>query len=174
MDKEGYKPDTSCTLQNVDEEMKIESLKYHSERLAIAFALINTPEGSPIIIMKNLRLWCHTAIKVISKLVGREITVRDSSRRELNYWELPRFADFLNVLDQFMGDYSGGGSGSLYGQDISNGLFEVDSANTLLNQPVVELEAVWLARYQLSSLLCMVKCQDDRLTQDNLMRRGMT
>ncbi|XP_004235394.1 putative pentatricopeptide repeat-containing protein At2g01510 [Solanum lycopersicum] len=82
MDKEGHKPDTSCTLQNVDEEMKIESLKYHSERLAIAFALINTPEGSPIIIMKNLRACvdCHAAIKVISKIVGREITVRDSSR----------------------------------------------------------------------------------------------
>ncbi|XP_009761187.1 putative pentatricopeptide repeat-containing protein At2g01510 [Nicotiana tabacum] len=82
MDKEGYKPDTSCTLQNVDEEMKIESLKYHSERLAIAFALISTPEGSPIIIMKNLRACvdCHAAIKVISKIVGREITVRDSSR----------------------------------------------------------------------------------------------
>ncbi|WMV21072.1 hypothetical protein MTR67_014457 [Solanum verrucosum] len=80
MDKEGYKPDTSCTLQNVDEEMKIESLKYHSERLSIAFALINTPEGSPIIIMKNLRACvdCHAAIKVISKIVGREITMRDS------------------------------------------------------------------------------------------------
>ncbi|PHT85348.1 putative pentatricopeptide repeat-containing protein [Capsicum annuum] len=81
MDKEGYKPDTSCTLQNVNEETKIESLKYHSERLAIAFALINTPEGSPIIIMKNLRACvdCHAAIKVISKIFGREITVRDST-----------------------------------------------------------------------------------------------
>ncbi|KAJ4729548.1 Pentatricopeptide repeat-containing protein [Melia azedarach] len=82
MKKEGYKPDTSCALHNEDEEIKIESLKYHSERLAIAFALINTPEGSPILVMKNLRACtdCHAAIKVISKITRREITVRDSSR----------------------------------------------------------------------------------------------
>lgn len=55
MEKAGYKPDTSCTLQNVDEERKVESLRYHSERLAIGFALINTPPGTPIRVMKNLR-----------------------------------------------------------------------------------------------------------------------
>ncbi|XP_048336314.2 putative pentatricopeptide repeat-containing protein At2g01510 [Ziziphus jujuba] len=82
MEKEGYKPDTTCTLQNVDEEMKAESLKYHSERLAIAFALISSLEGSPIVVMKNLRACtdCHVAIKIISKIVKREITVRDSTR----------------------------------------------------------------------------------------------
>ena len=82
MEEEGYKPDTSCALHNVDEEIKIESLKYHSERLAIAFALMSAPEGSPILVMKNLRACtdCHAAIKVISKIVAREITVRDSSR----------------------------------------------------------------------------------------------
>ncbi|KAE8710068.1 putative pentatricopeptide repeat-containing protein [Hibiscus syriacus] len=82
MEKEGYRPDTSCALHDVDEKMKVESLKYHSERLAIAFALISTPEESPILVMKNLRACtdCHAAIKVISKIVRREITVRDSSR----------------------------------------------------------------------------------------------
>ncbi|KAK8473233.1 hypothetical protein PHAVU_001G085300 [Phaseolus vulgaris] len=82
MEKQGYKPDSSCALHNVDEEVKLESLKYHSERIAIAFALISTPEGSPILVMKNLRACndCHAAIKVISKIVNREITVRDSSR----------------------------------------------------------------------------------------------
>lgn len=82
MEEEGYKPDISCALQNVDDVIKAESLKYHSERLAIAFALISTPEGSPILVMKNLRacIDCHAAIKVISKIVQREITVRDSSR----------------------------------------------------------------------------------------------
>lgn len=82
MEKEGYKPDTSCALHNEDEEIKVESLKYHSERLAIVFALISTPEGSPIVVMKNLRACrdCHAAIKVMTKIVGREITVRDSSR----------------------------------------------------------------------------------------------
>nr|KYP63551.1 Putative pentatricopeptide repeat-containing protein At2g01510 family [Cajanus cajan] len=82
MEKQGYKPDSSCALHDVDEEVKLESLKYHSERIAIAFALISTPEGSPILVLKNLRACnnCHAAIKVISKIVNREITVRDSSR----------------------------------------------------------------------------------------------
>ncbi|XP_074275163.1 putative pentatricopeptide repeat-containing protein At2g01510 [Silene latifolia] len=82
MEEEGYKPDTSCVHHDWDEEMKAESLKYHSERIAIAFALISTPEGAPILIMKNLRACadCHAAIKIISKIVDREITVRDSSR----------------------------------------------------------------------------------------------
>ncbi|KAL2553461.1 putative pentatricopeptide repeat-containing protein [Forsythia ovata] len=67
MEEEGYKPDMSCTLQNVEEDIKAESLKYHSERLAIAFALISTPEGSPILVMKNLRACtdCHAAIKLM-------------------------------------------------------------------------------------------------------------
>ncbi|XP_042036877.1 putative pentatricopeptide repeat-containing protein At2g01510 [Salvia splendens] len=82
MEREGYKPDVSCTLQNVSDKLKAESLKYHSERLAIAFALITTPEGSPILVMKNLRACvdCHAAIKVISRIVKREITVRDCNR----------------------------------------------------------------------------------------------
>ncbi|XP_008802216.2 putative pentatricopeptide repeat-containing protein At2g01510 [Phoenix dactylifera] len=82
MEKQGYKPNTGCALHLVDEELKLESLKYHSERLALAFALINTPQGTPIRVMKNLRACtdCHAAIKVISKIVGREIIVRDSSR----------------------------------------------------------------------------------------------
>lgn len=73
MEEEGYKPDVSCALQNVNDELKAESLKYHSERLAIAFALISTPEGSPILVMKNLRacIDCHAAIKVISRIVKR-------------------------------------------------------------------------------------------------------
>ncbi|GAB2274160.1 hypothetical protein Dimus_008929 [Dionaea muscipula] len=76
MEEQGHKPDTGCALHNWDENVKAESLKYHSERIAIAFALISTPEGSPILVMKNLRTCadCHAAIKVISKIVGREIT----------------------------------------------------------------------------------------------------
>jgi hypothetical protein len=82
MDKLGYEPDTSCALHLVDDELKLESLKYHSERLAIAFALINTPPGTPIRVMKNLSACqdCHAAIKMISKIVNRDIIVRDSRR----------------------------------------------------------------------------------------------
>ncbi|KAK0579435.1 hypothetical protein LWI29_026362 [Acer saccharum] len=78
----GYTPDQSFSLHDVEDEQKEEMLSYHSERLAIAFALISTAEGSTITVMKNLRVCgdCHSAIKHIAKIVGREIVVRDSNR----------------------------------------------------------------------------------------------
>lgn len=78
----GYIPDQSFSLHDVEDEQKEEMLAYHSERLAIAFALISTPEGIPITVMKNLRVCgdCHSAIKLIAKIVGRDIIVRDSNR----------------------------------------------------------------------------------------------
>uniref|UniRef100_A0A2P2NLM0 DYW domain-containing protein n=1 Tax=Rhizophora mucronata TaxID=61149 RepID=A0A2P2NLM0_RHIMU len=78
----GYQPDTNYVLQDVDEEYKEAILSQHSERLAIAFGLITTPLGSPLQIVKNLRVCgdCHTVIKLISMFEGREIIVRDSYR----------------------------------------------------------------------------------------------
>ncbi|XP_030957276.1 pentatricopeptide repeat-containing protein At3g12770-like [Quercus lobata] len=78
----GYVPDTSCVLRDVDEPMKVKLLWGHSERLAIAFGLLNTPAGSLIRITKNLRVCtdCHAVTKYISKIVKREIIVRDANR----------------------------------------------------------------------------------------------
>lgn len=78
----GYVPDERFALHDVEVEQKEEMLFYHCERLAIGFGLISTVEGSTIIVMKNLRVCgdCHSAIKFIAKIVGREIIVRDSSR----------------------------------------------------------------------------------------------
>ncbi|KAG8383472.1 hypothetical protein BUALT_Bualt04G0016800 [Buddleja alternifolia] len=80
--KMGFVPDTASVLHDLDQELKEQILKHHSEKLAISFALMNTPENSTIRIMKNLRVCndCHTAIKFISKLVNREIIVRDATR----------------------------------------------------------------------------------------------
>ncbi|KAL3632453.1 hypothetical protein CASFOL_025437 [Castilleja foliolosa] len=82
MEKAGYAVDTSYALKEVDDEEKNRMIRYHSERLAIAFALITFPDGRPIRVMKNLRVCgdCHVAIKIISKCVGRVITVRDNNR----------------------------------------------------------------------------------------------
>ncbi|XP_014521259.1 pentatricopeptide repeat-containing protein At1g31920 [Vigna radiata var. radiata] len=79
---EGYAPDTSQVLLDVDEEEKKQRLKYHSQKLAIAFALIQTSEGSPIRISRNLRMCsdCHTYTKFISVIYEREISVRDRNR----------------------------------------------------------------------------------------------
>ncbi|KAL3739674.1 hypothetical protein ACJRO7_021005 [Eucalyptus globulus] len=78
----GYVPDKRFSLHDVENDQKEESLFYHSERLAVAFALIITVNGSMITVMKSLRICgdCHSAIKLIAKIVDREIVVRDSSR----------------------------------------------------------------------------------------------
>ncbi|CAN6442194.1 unnamed protein product [Victoria cruziana] len=58
------------------------SLSHHSEKLAVAFGLLNTPPGRPIEVMKNLRICrdCHMVIKLVSAATGRELIVRDASR----------------------------------------------------------------------------------------------
>ncbi|XP_050379683.1 pentatricopeptide repeat-containing protein At2g41080 [Argentina anserina] len=78
----GYVPDTGSELHDMDDEEKEYDLAHHSEKLAIAFGLINTPEGVPLRVMKNLRVCidCHVAIKYISQIKNREIVVRDASR----------------------------------------------------------------------------------------------
>lgn len=80
--KAGYVPEVGEVLLDVDEEDKETALSTHSEKLAIAFGLINTPPGTPIRIVKNLRvcLDCHRVTKFISEVYGREIIVRDRVR----------------------------------------------------------------------------------------------
>lgn len=80
--KEGYVPMVEIDLHDVDREEKELLLFHHSEKLAVAFGLISTPPGAPIRVKKNLRVCidCHTAFKFISKVVSREIIVRDINR----------------------------------------------------------------------------------------------
>ncbi|XP_078181371.1 tetratricopeptide repeat (TPR)-like superfamily protein [Carex rostrata] len=82
MQEAGYVPDTSSVLHDVDEEEKRKLLWVHSEKLAVCFAIINTVPGTTIHVIKNLRMCgdCHSAIKLIAKLLKREIVVRDSHR----------------------------------------------------------------------------------------------
>lgn len=79
---EGYVPHTANVLADIEEEEKEQALSYHSEKVAIAFMLLNTTPGTPIRVMKNLRVCsdCHMAIKLISKVYDREIVIRDRSR----------------------------------------------------------------------------------------------
>ncbi|XP_057832150.2 pentatricopeptide repeat-containing protein At3g12770-like [Cryptomeria japonica] len=78
----GYFPDSRHLLNDVEEEEKELFLYHHSEKLAIAFGLLNTPPRTTIRVVKNLRVCidCHTATKFISKIVAREIVVRDGNR----------------------------------------------------------------------------------------------
>ncbi|MCL7034338.1 hypothetical protein MKW94_010457 [Papaver nudicaule] len=78
----GYAPDIVTVLHDVGDEEKEECLSYHSEKLAIAFSLLNTPSGAPIHVIKNLRMCddCHTAVKLIAQVTERKIVVRDANR----------------------------------------------------------------------------------------------
>ena len=78
----GYSPETEYVLQDVEEGEKRRSLEIHSERLAISFGLISTEEGTTIRVVKNLRICndCHSMIKIVSKVAGRKIIVRDKNR----------------------------------------------------------------------------------------------
>lgn len=79
----GYEPDTKHVLLDIEEdEVKESLLSHHSEKLAIAFALINSSSGTTIRVIKNLRVWgdCHAAIKLISTIYRRDIIVRVSNR----------------------------------------------------------------------------------------------
>jgi pentatricopeptide repeat protein len=79
---EGYMLDADHVLHDVEEEQKEHNINHHSEKLAIAFGIIHAPQGTPIRIVKNLRVCadCHLVTKLISKIIAREIIVRDSNR----------------------------------------------------------------------------------------------
>ncbi|KAL5996539.1 hypothetical protein ACLOJK_026619 [Asimina triloba] len=70
--KAGYVPSMEFVLLDVEEDDKRRLLCSHSERLAIAYGLMQAPQGAPIRIAKNLRVCgdCHAAIKLISKNVS--------------------------------------------------------------------------------------------------------
>uniref|UniRef100_A0A453IIY3 DYW domain-containing protein n=1 Tax=Aegilops tauschii subsp. strangulata TaxID=200361 RepID=A0A453IIY3_AEGTS len=78
----GYNPGVEGTLHDVEEEEKEGHLSVHSEKLAIAFVLINTSPGTPIRITMNLRTCsdCHHAAKLISAITDREIILKDINR----------------------------------------------------------------------------------------------
>eukprot|EP01018_Ginkgo_biloba_P021808 Gb_31465 [translate_table: standard] len=54
MKEQGYVADKRFVLQDVEAEQKEHILCHHSEKLAIAFGLVNIPRGAPIRIVKNL------------------------------------------------------------------------------------------------------------------------
>ncbi|WCJ34292.1 Pentatricopeptide repeat (PPR) superfamily protein [Euphorbia peplus] len=66
--------------RNVEEPRN--SSNVHSEKLAITFGIMNTMEGSEIVVIKNLRICgdCHLFIKLVSKVMNYKFVVRDATR----------------------------------------------------------------------------------------------
>lgn len=82
MRRRGYVPDTSSVLHDMGQQEKERQLFWHSERLAVAYGLLNSVPGAVIRIVKNLRVCgdCHNVLKLICSITNREIVVRDSTR----------------------------------------------------------------------------------------------
>ncbi|XP_068646627.1 pentatricopeptide repeat-containing protein At5g40410, mitochondrial [Aristolochia californica] len=82
MSESGYVPETEFVLHDVADNLKVEMISTHSEKLAIAFGLLNIGAGMPIMIIKNLRICgdCHNAAKFISAIENRVLIIRDSKR----------------------------------------------------------------------------------------------
>ncbi|KAM3371553.1 hypothetical protein ACQJBY_018784 [Aegilops geniculata] len=78
----GYTSRIDLVAHDVEEEQRETALRFHSEKLAMAFGIISTPSGTPLRIFKNLRICvdCHEAIKYVSRATDREIVVRDLYR----------------------------------------------------------------------------------------------
>lgn len=78
----GYVPDTNFVLQDLEGEQMEDSLRYHSEKLALVFGLMSLSRGQSIRIRKNLRICgdCHLFAKLISKMEQRTIVIRDPIR----------------------------------------------------------------------------------------------
>lgn len=78
----GYAPNISVVLLDVDEHAKKDAVLLHSEKLALCYGLLKSNRGSPIHIIKNLRICedCHNFMKLASKAFEREIVVRDRTR----------------------------------------------------------------------------------------------
>ncbi|XP_038878567.1 pentatricopeptide repeat-containing protein At4g21065-like [Benincasa hispida] len=78
----GYVTGTDMALYDIEKEEKEHSVMYHSEKLALAFGLLNSPLGCTLRIVKNLRICldCHEFFKVVSIVYQRYIVVRDRNR----------------------------------------------------------------------------------------------
>ncbi|KAF0892184.1 hypothetical protein E2562_013536 [Oryza meyeriana var. granulata] len=63
-------------------EKEVPLVGFHSEKLAVAFGLLNTEAGGEIVVIKNLRVCgdCHEFLKAVSALSNRAFLVRDASR----------------------------------------------------------------------------------------------
>ncbi|XP_023550936.1 pentatricopeptide repeat-containing protein At5g04780, mitochondrial isoform X3 [Cucurbita pepo subsp. pepo] len=82
LQKLGYQVETQHDLHQVEESRKQELLRHHSEKLAFTMGLLFLPPNAPLRIMKNLRICgdCHSFMKLVSKLVRRDVVVRDTNR----------------------------------------------------------------------------------------------
>lgn len=78
----GCELQTNMEVTDAGEEETTFSTVHHSEKLAVAFGLLNTPNATPIRVNKSISMCknCHNFVKFISVSTGRTIIIRDSKR----------------------------------------------------------------------------------------------
>ncbi|XVF06962.1 hypothetical protein REPUB_Repub06bG0096300 [Reevesia pubescens] len=78
----GFLSNAKLVMQDMEEEQGEMLLGFQSEKLATAYGIISTTSQTPIHIMKNLQVCndCQILMKYTSKLLDREIIVRDIGR----------------------------------------------------------------------------------------------
>lgn len=79
---EGHLQQADLVLRQSSDKEKGTALCGHAEKLALAYGLLNTPEGTRLLVTKSLRMCtnCHTGTKLLSKIEQRLIVVRDAHR----------------------------------------------------------------------------------------------
>ncbi|KAF3778751.1 Pentatricopeptide repeat-containing protein [Nymphaea thermarum] len=77
----GYASNNESLLPDVQGQEE-HPVSFHSEKLAVSFGLISTPDSTPLNVVQSHRICtdCHDALKLIAAATGREIVVRDASR----------------------------------------------------------------------------------------------
>lgn len=70
-----------CVLPDVSEQ-ELAAHSNHSEKLAVAFGLIGTPEFAPLQLLQPHRICehCHAFIEIVGSITRRDIVIRDASR----------------------------------------------------------------------------------------------
>ncbi|PIA58926.1 hypothetical protein AQUCO_00400053v1 [Aquilegia coerulea] len=80
MEEMGYVADRNHMLHNAEEEDYVGVGLNHTEMKALAFGLLSLPHGTPIRVIKSVRMCgdCHSAFKFMSTFLLRELLVRDT------------------------------------------------------------------------------------------------
>jgi pentatricopeptide repeat protein len=81
----GYSADARFALHDVDDESRVDSLRLHSERLAVGLWLLRNAhhaQGEVVRVYKNLRVCgdCHHFFKGLSAVLRKVLVVRDANR----------------------------------------------------------------------------------------------
>ncbi|KAJ0010988.1 hypothetical protein Pint_33777 [Pistacia integerrima] len=78
----GYVPNTNFVLHDLEGEQKEDSIRYHSEKLAIIIGLMSLSRGKTIRIRKNIRICgdCHIVAKLTAKIEDQTVVIRNPIR----------------------------------------------------------------------------------------------